>query len=337
MASEREVFARAPGRVNLIGDHTDYTGGLVLPMAIDLDTVVRGRTITEPVVRLRSKHFEGQAVIRIDDADPTGLQPPWARYVAGVVHELRPALGFEGDVTSTVPIGAGLSSSAALQVALAFALGATDPLAVARLCQRAEYIATGVPAGIMDQLTSTSGIAGHALLIDCHSLDVVPVPMPDDLDVIVIHSGEQRTLADTAYSQRVAECAAAEAIVGPLRQSSAADLARLDDPVVRARARHVVSETARVRDFAAALAAGDRRSAGQLMVASHASLRDDYEVSTPVLDALVDRLIAKPGVHGARLTGAGFGGCVVALCERGALQEGWRVRPSAGASVVFDG
>jgi galactokinase len=336
VGSERNVFARAPGRVNLIGDHTDYTGGLVLPMAIDLDTVVRGRTIHEPVVRLRSKHFDGQAEIRLDETDPRSMQPPWARYVAGVVQELRPMLGFDGEIASTVPIGAGLSSSAALQVALALALGATAPLAIARLCQRAEFMATGVPCGIMDQLASTSGIAGHALLIDCHSLDVVPVPVPDDLDVIVIHSGDQRSVADTAYSQRVAECAAAEEIVGPLRQSSAADLARIDDPVLRARARHVISESARVRDFSDALAAGDRRTAGRLMVASHASLRDDYEVSTPVLDVLVDRLTAQPGVHGARLTGAGFGGCVVALCEPGALQEGWRVRPSAGASVVFD-
>ncbi|MEP6658967.1 MAG: galactokinase [Acidimicrobiales bacterium] len=337
MAGERGVFARAPGRVNLIGDHTDYTGGLVLPMAIDFDTAVRGRTIREPVVRLRSKHFDGEAVIRLDEADPSGVDPPWARYVAGVVHELRPADGFEGEITSTVPIGAGLSSSAALQVALTFALGVTDPLAVARLCQRAEFIATGVPCGIMDQLTSTSGIAGYALLIDCHSLDVVPVPMPDDLDVVVVHSGEQRTLADTAYSQRVAECAAAEELIGALRQSSAADLARIDDPVVRARARHVISETLRVRDFAAALTAGDLRTAGELMTASHASLRYDYEVSTPALDALVDRLTAKPGVHGARVTGAGFGGCVVALCERGVLREGRRVRPSGGASVAFDG
>jgi galactokinase len=305
-------------------------------MAIDFDTVVRGRTTDEPVVRLRSKHFDGEAVIALDEADPSGVRPGWARYVAGVVHEVRPALGFEGEISSTVPIGAGLSSSAALEVAVALALGATDPLEVARLCQRAEYLATGVPSGIMDQLTSTSGLAGHALLIDCHSLDVVPVPMPDDLDVIVIHSGEQRTLADTAYSQRVTECAAAEEIVGPLRLASAADLVRIDDPVVRARARHVISETARVRDFAAALAAGDRQTAGLLMTASHASLRDGYEVSTPALDALVDRLTATAGVHGARLTGAGFGGCVVALCERGALQEGWRVRPSAGASVVFD-
>jgi galactokinase len=334
--SERGVFARAPGRVNLIGDHTDYTGGLVLPMAIDFDTAVRGHTINEPVVRLRSKHFDGLAEIRLDEADPSGVEPPWARYVAGVVHEFRPALGFEGDITSTVPIGAGLSSSAALQVAVTFALGGTDPLAVARLCQRAEFIATGVPCGIMDQLTSTSGIAGHALLIDCHSLEIMPVPMPDDLDVVVVHSGEQRTLGDTAYRQRVAECAAAEKLIGPLRQSSSADLARIDDPVVRARARHVISESARVRDFAAALAAGDRRIAGALMTASHASLRDDYEVSTEALDALVDQLTAKPGVHGARLTGAGFGGCVVALCERGALREGWRVRPSRGASVVFD-
>lgn len=334
MHSGREVWARAPGRVNLIGDHTDYTGGLVLPMAIDLDTVIRGRITDEPIVRVRSKHFKGEAEVGLDVMNPRATEPPWARYVAGIVHELRPAFGFDGDITTTVPIGAGLSSSAALQVALALALGAADPLAVAQLCQRAEHVATGVPCGIMDQLASMFGQAGHALLIDCHTLEVTPVPVPDDVEVVVIHSGEQRTLEETAYGQRVAECAAAEAIIGPLREATTADLARLDDPVLHARARHVVSENKRVRDFCAALAAGDRRSAGELMSASHASLRDDYAVSTSGLDALVGRLSAQPGVHGARLTGAGFGGCVVALCERGALSEGWRVRPASGASVV---
>ena len=159
MAKERAVSARAPGRVNLIGDHTDYTGGPVLPMAIDLETVVSGRTIEEPVVRLRSRHLEGEAVISLDDVDPRAVRPPWARYVAAVVQELRPAYGFDGEITATVPIGAGLSSSAALQVAVALALGATDPLSVAQLCQRAEHRATGVRCGIMDQLASTSGIA----------------------------------------------------------------------------------------------------------------------------------------------------------------------------------
>ena len=155
--------------------------------------------------------------------------------------------------------------------------------------------------------------------------------------MIVIHSGQRRAVEDTAYAERVAECAAAEKIVGPLRLLSVADLSRLDDAVLRARARHVITETARVGAFAAALEAGDARTAGQLMLASHASLRDHYAVSTPVLDALVDRLSARPGVYGARLTGAGFGGCVVALCESGALREGWRVTPSAGASVRFEG
>ena len=310
------VTARAPGRVNLIGDHTDYTGGLVLPMAIDRWTTVTG-VRTPGAIRLRSRQ----------DADA-------AAYVEAVAAELGPDTGFDGCIDSTVPIGAGLSSSAAVEVAVALAFGFTGtPLALAQLCQRAEHRATGVPTGIMDQLTAAAGVHGHALLIDCTTTAVTPVPLPDGAEVVVVDSGQRRTLAGSAYAERAAQCAAAEAIVGPLREATVEALDAIDDTLVRRRARHVVTENARVRACAAALGAGDVAEAGRLMAASHASLRDDFAVSTAVVDALVARLGARAGVLGARMTGGGFGGCVVALTRPGVLDEGWRVRAVAGAEV----
>lgn len=327
-----EVVAVAPGRVNLIGDHTDTTGGLVLPMAIDLATTVRGRSGGDEV-RLRSADEPTEAVVALDVEDPTSVEPAWGRYVAGVVAELRPTTGFNGTVTTTLPVGAGLSSSAALEVSVALALGFEGTaLELAQLTQRAEQRASGVPCGIMDQLASASGLADHALLIDCHALTVAPTRLPPGAEIRVIHSGEQRTLAGSAYAERRAAVEAAEAVVGPLRLLASADaVADLGDAVLLRRARHVVTENARVRQFAAALAKGNLPAAGALMVASHRSLRDDFEVSTPGLDRLVERLGATTGVHGARLTGAGFGGCVVALTDPGALDEGWLVEAAAGA------
>ncbi|HEY2427844.1 MAG TPA: galactokinase [Acidimicrobiales bacterium] len=332
--------ARAPGRVNLIGDHTDYSGGLVCPLAIDLGTTV---TIDPGGghVALRSDADPEPAVVPLDVADPAGVVPAWARYVAGVVAVLRPAAGGRGTVSSTLPVGAGLSSSAALEVAVALALGADpgDPVGVARSCQEAERLASGVPCGIMDQLVSLAGVEGHALLIDCSTLAWRPVPLPAEVDVVVAHSGEARALGTSAYARRRGEVEAAEGALGhPLASARPGDEAAIPDPLLRRRARHVVTENARVSAVAAALEAGDVAGAGALMGESHASLRDDFEVSTPRLDALVARLATAPGVWGARLTGAGFGGCAVALAEPGAvdglgLERVWVVRASAGAHV----
>ena len=329
------VTAVAPGRVNLIGDHTDYTGGLVLPMAINLATVVTGQRGGD-VVRLTSAGQTEEAVVPLDVSDPYSVQPEWARFVAGVVAILQPKQGFVGSVSSTIPVGSGLSSSAALEVAVAKALGFDGSNhELARLCQRAEQVASGVPCGIMDQLASAAGIAGHALLINCHTLEIEPIPMPLAVDVVVIHSGQHRALSGSAYAERTAQCTMAEDIVGPLRLiTDVAALGSIEDDTVHRRARHVVTENARVRAFAAAMKTGDYSRAGALMVESHTSLRVDYNVSTPVLDTLVKRLIDTPGVLGARLTGAGFGGCVVALTGPGVLSEGWRVRPAVGASLI---
>ena len=326
----------APGRVNLIGDHTDYTGGLVLPMAVDLGTTVAG-TPGGDVVRLTSAAADGEAVVPLDVADPVAVSPSWARYVAGVVSVVQPSMGFVGEVATTLPVGAGLSSSAALEVSVALALGfAGSALELALACQAAEQRASGVPCGIMDQLASAAGVDGHALLIDCTSLEVTPVPMPDGVEVVVIHSGEPRALADSAYAERRASCESAAALVGPLRDAGLAEVTELEDPVLRARARHVVTENQRVASFADALAAGRMDECGALMVDSHRSLATDFEVSTARLDELVSSLAATDGIWGARLTGAGFGGCVVALAEPGALAAdvGWHVRPVAGAHRV---
>jgi len=336
--SAEVIVAHAPGRVNLIGDHTDYAEGLVLPMAIDLGTTVTGRREGDRVVLASGTEPEA-AIVDLDVADPAAASPAWARYVAGVVAELRPGTGLTGTVATTLPVGAGLSSSAALEVAVALALGFDgEPLALAQLAQAAEQRASGVPCGIMDQLASAAGVAGAALLIDCRSLDVTPVPLPDDVEVRVVHSGQERQLAGSEYAERRAAVEAAAARLGPLRDHDDPGVAdRLDDPVLQRRARHVIAENARVRSVVRSLAAGDLDAVGAAMAASHASLRDDFEVSTPVLDALVERLVATPGVIGARLTGAGFGGCVVALTRPGALDEGWLVRPAAGASVTVGG
>ncbi|HJV08942.1 MAG TPA: galactokinase family protein, partial [Acidimicrobiales bacterium] len=200
--------AFAPGRVNLIGDHTDYTGGWALPMAVEWGTTVEVERGGERV-ELTSSEEPAPAVVDLDVADPRSVEPAWARYVAGVVAVVRPQVGAVGTVSTTLPVGAGLSSSAALEVAVALALGFEgSPKELALACQRAEHLAAGVPSGVMDQLASALGQEGHALLMDFSSLEVVPVPMPAGVDVVVVHSGQSRALAGSAYAQRRAECEA---------------------------------------------------------------------------------------------------------------------------------
>src|SRR5918995_1507973 len=300
---ERDVGLRAwaPGRVNLIGDHTDYMGGLVLPMAIGLGTEITGDRGGNWVM-LGSDRFEGVAEIPLGGVeDPAAIDPPWARYVAAVVDEVDPDDGLVGMVQSTLPAGSGLASSAALEVAVATALGADldDPLDVAQACQRAEQRAVGVPVGIMDQLVSLAAVEGSVLRIDCDTLTVDQIPFPEDAEIVVLHSGEHRELSGSAYAERRAECEAAEAAIGHvrLRDASPVDVEAIDDPVLRRRARHVTTENQRVDALASALSAGQLAYAGELLVASHASLRDDFEVSTPILDALVGTVRGVPGVY----------------------------------------
>ena len=334
-AGER-IETRAPGRVNLIGDHTDYTGGLALPLAIDRQIVIRGIDRDEPLLTLTSDQDPTPASIPLPPAGIADTEPPWARRVAAIAAELGRERGFAGSIDSTVPIGAGLSSSGALGVALALALGASaghSRLEVALLCQRAQQAATGVPAGVLDEMASLHGLEGHAVLLDCHDLTVEPVPLPEEAQVVVKYIS-QRTVVGSPYSDRVAACHAAEQVIGPLRLARTEDLSSLTDPVLRARARHVLTENERVRQCVEALKGGDLVTVGRLMTASHVSLRDDYEVSTPDLDAAVETLNSTPGVYGARLTGAGFGGCVIAMAAPGAVKDAWVMRAVDGAEVV---
>jgi galactokinase len=309
--------AIAPGRVNLIGDHTDYTGGLVFPMAIDRETVI---------------DFEESDAMSLVSADVEGSD--WLRYVEAVRALVPGARAISGCVSTTIPVGAGLSSSAALEVAVALAVGFSgSPEELAALCRQAEHDATGVPCGIMDQLCIAAARERRATLIDCRSLEVRHVPIPDSVKVVVRFVAS-RTLEGSEYATRVRECAAAEAVVGPLRDVELRDLALIGDDTVRRRAIHVVSENARVESFARALETYDYALAGEIMLEGHRSLAENYDVSTPAMDRAVRELAETPGVYGARMTGGGFGGCVVALCETDARVDGWVVRPSAGARVV---
>ena len=326
------IRVKVPGRVNLIGDHTDYTGGLVFPMTIDRYTTITGERIEDEVV-LESDAGVGEVRFRLGTAHDPNFEPEWGRYVTAVASLLERPLGIRGLISTTIPVGAGLSSSAALEIASALALGARmDSKSLALLTQKAERLATGVSTGIMDQLCISSGRSGHGTLIDCHSLEVTHVPIPDDLQFVVLFIAH-RTLVGSEYSRRVSECAEAELIIGPLRLATEEDVLSIQDPIIRRRARHVVTENQRVRRFADALRQRDYHEAGLVMIESHESLSRDYEVSTALMDQAVNDAMMTPGVYGARMTGGGFGGSVVALCSKSTHLDGWRVSASSGPIV----
>jgi galactokinase len=333
------AVVRSPGRVNLIGEHTDYNEGFVFPAALDLGTTV--------AVRPRSDRQLNSYAARLGRADNASLDDllsgevaGWARYVRGTAALLLQSgvvlPGADLLIDGDLPMGSGLSSSASLELGVAQALltlaGRTMSVTeLAQLGRRVENEVIGLRSGIMDQLAVAGGVAGHALLIDCRSYAITPVAIPADLRVLVLDSAAPRTLAGSAYNQRRSECESAlEKLCGlrpgmtALRDVDAALLEQgrplLTDVEYR-RARHVVSENQRVLDCVAALQAGDAERVGALMNASHDSLRSDYEVSGPELDLLVELARAQAGVYGARLTGAGFGGCVVALAQADAAEQ----------------
>ena len=318
------VTADAPGRVNLIGEHTDYNQGFVLPTPIPQRTVAELAPRADERVRAASATLSGGVEEYALGAETRGRG--WLDYVQGLTWALRAdgavILGFDLRVTSSVPIGAGLASSAALEVAVLRALRAAfrlplDDVELALLGQRAENDFVGARVGVMDQMVASLGADGRALLIDTRSLDCRSVPLPAGAELVVIDSGVAHTNRAGGYNARRAECERACALLGvtALRDLTVADAA-LPDPLAR-RVRHVVNENERVLAAAAALAAGDVARLGALLDASHASLRDDYEVSTPEVDLLVEAARAEPDVLGARLTGGGFGGAIVVLAHAG--------------------
>ncbi len=336
-AEDIRVF-RAPGRVNLIGEHTDYNLGLVLPMALELATFVATAPSADGQLRIYS---EDKKEMRKWDATAIGdcrSNRTWADYPIGVAQELL-RRGFSIDpgnllIRSTVPEGSGLSSSAALEVscALAFLRGrALPPLELARLCQRAEINFVGIPCGIMDQYVSVFAQENAAIELDCRTLEHRLVRLPSDVTFAAVNTMVKHALAASAYRERVAECAAAvERIqqqfpnVESLRDVSPEQLAAVETTLpslLARRARHVVMENLRVSRFAEACAKDDRSAMGKLLVESHRSLQHDYEVSCPELDFLVEAACALDGVYGARMTGGGFGGCIVAMIRTNALDR----------------
>ena len=342
--SQQPRVFRAPGRVNLIGEHTDYNLGFVLPVALDLATYIAAAPSSDGKLRIYS---EDRQELREFDASSLATVKPtreWTDYPLGVAQELvRAGVPVEGAnllIRSTVPDGSGLSSSAALEVSSALALLAGrefDPLELAKLCQRAERNFVGMPCGIMDQYISVFGRAHSAVEIDCRSLGHRLVKLPDGIAFIAVNTMVKHAHSGSAYRDRVRECAAAvegiEAVypdVQSLRDVSPEQFAgvasRLPGVVAR-RARHIVTEDARVNRFVEASAHGDLTGMGKLMVESHRSLQHDYEVSCAELDFLVDAALALDGVYGSRMTGGGFGGCTVTLLRTEAA-------PSFRASIA---
>ncbi len=318
-------IVRAPGRVNLIGEHTDYNDGFVLPMAINRATCIALRPRTDRLVQLHSLDFNQILEFSLDDVQHGGLK--WGEYIKGVAWALAGAgytlSGWEGISAGDVPAGAGLSSSASIELATARAFGAVSGFpweagTIARLCQKAENGWVGVNTGIMDQMISAAGKADHALLIDCRSLETQLVGLPPGTRVVVLDTATRRGLVGSAYDERRAQCEAAARFFGvpALRDVSEADFnarsAELDE-VTRKRARHVISENERTLRAAAVMRGGDAAAMGRLMNESHTSMRDDFEISRAEMDTMVELAQAHPASYGARMTGGGFGGAAVAL------------------------
>lgn len=319
----------APGRVNLIGDHTDYMGGTVMPMAIDRGTDVWVEPRQDTQIVASSRNFADIGTITADLTAPTPRDEwDWVNYLVAVAFAFRKegidVPGVDVQVQGSIPNGAGLSSSASLELAIGVAFNALaeaglSPTELALAGQVAENEFIGVACGIMDQLAVAAGVEGHALAIDCGTLQVTPVPFPEDLVVVVANTNKRRELADSVYNERRGACEHAEKLLGRRLVDVPADgvgeaVAALPTDL-QPFARHVMTEQSRVLAFAQALTAGDRQAMGELMRASHESLRDDFQVTGLALDALVEAAWQAPGCIGARMTGAGFGGCTVNLVE----------------------
>jgi galactokinase len=331
---------RAPGRVNLIGEHTDYNQGLVFPLAIEPHVLMVCRSREDGLVRLASTRFPEDRIEFSVQSKVTPTQPPWGNYSRGVAAGMLgagiPLTGMDALLGGTLPMGGGLASSAAISVATAQAFLTLsglkmDPSRMALLCQKAEHDFAGVPVGIMDQTIIASAKAGHAMLLDCRNLSRQFVPIDDrDLSVLIVNSMVKRSLCAGEFAARRRDCERAVAILredsgstGSLRDVTLKQVEaahdRLGETLFR-RCRHVVTENARTVEASTALGRRHYERLGELMYQSHASLRDDYDVSAPELDFLVEQMTNFKGVYGSRMTGAGFGGCTVSLVQPRALQ-----------------
>jgi galactokinase len=332
------LVVRAPGRVNLIGEHTDYNEGFVLPIAIDRATFVAARSRPDRTMRVFSVNFDEEDSFSLDRIERSETHP-WSNYVRGVLKGLLardlPLVGADLLIESDVPLGGGLSSSASLEVSVGYAMQLLNNInmlgeELALLAQGAENSFVGMQCGIMDQFMSALGRAGHALLLDCRDLSYTPIPIPPDVRVVVCDSGVRHTLVGSEYNERRAACQEAVRLlrqalpkITALRDVSREQLAahaELLPPEILKRARHVVHEIWRTQRAAEALQRGELQQFGQLMVQSHESLRDDYEVSVPEIDGLVAIARTLPGCYGSRITGGGFGGSTVSLVRVGAVE-----------------
>ncbi|MEI6776360.1 MAG: galactokinase [Chloroflexales bacterium] len=333
------MIVRAPGRVNLIGEHTDYNEGFVFPIAIDRETFVAARSRPDNIIRTYTTQFGQEDSFEIGQIEHSS-DKPWANYVRGIVKGIRardlPITGADLLISSDVPLGSGLSSSASLEVAVGYAVQMLNNITLpgeelALLAQGAENSFVGVQCGIMDQFISALGCENHALLIDCRDLSYRPLPIPPDVRVIVCISGVHHNLGTSEYNERRAACTEAVRLlktrlpkISTLRDITLADLtahADLLPPVILRRARHVVTENQRTLDAAAALERADLSSFGRLMNESHTSMRDDYQISVLEIDLLTELARAVPGCYGSRLTGGGFGGSTVSLVTLSAVDR----------------
>lgn len=324
--NEPTVAAHAPGRINLIGEHTDYNDGFVFPVAIDRGVSLVARPNGLDHCRLVSdKRGRGRPfTIGTLKADLGG----WVVYPAGMAWALGAKTPVDVAVTSNLPVASGVSSSAALEMAFAVLWNELDALGhdaqtLALLAQKCENEYVGVNCGIMDMTASARGKKGHAMFLDTRTLDIEYAPLPDGLAIVLCDTGKPRSLSDSAYNERREQCEAAARAMGvaSLRDAAIDQLERVTDPVARRRARHVLTENDRCHQFKKALQHGQTEELGRLLAQSHASLRDDYEVSCTELDVMVAASLASPGCIGARMTGAGFGGACVALIETQKSEE----------------
>ncbi len=357
------LIVRAPGRVNLIGEHTDYNDGFVLPMAIDRGMCIAVRPRTDCVVRIRSLDFETETVFSLDDLKK---EQGWAEYLKGIAYILQAEgcelSGWEGVMMGDVPRGSGLSSSAAVEMATARVFASIsnlkwDAAYMARIGQRAENEWVGVNCGIMDQMASAACKEGHALFLDCRSLKIQHVPLPERVAIVVMDTSTRRGLVDSAYNERRSQCEEAARFFGvkALRDVSLDEFEKRKSglrEVVMRRARHIITDDQRVLDAVQAMQANDVVRLGNILNAGHISLRDDFEITNDALNQIVEAAQEQSSCYGARMTGGGFGGCAIALVDAGkvnafvdSVEKAYRkksgldpqiyvCKASAGASVV---